>query len=194
MAPRCSRFALPRQVVPRHIASWRPVSLLMLPLLAALLLTACGFRLQGRVPLPASLASTWIETEDAQSDFVVDLKRALRASGATLAARREEATAVLRVERDELTESVLSVSGRNLPREVELTYTVRLAVEGQGEGQDEGQGQGRTLLPSEEFAVSRDQSFVEEQLLAKEREQEILRAALARDLVGVVMRRLSSLP
>ena len=184
MAPRCSRFAPPRQVVPRHIASWRPVSLLLLPLLAALLLTACGFRLQGRVPLPASLASTWIETEDAQSDFVVDLKRALRASGATLASRREEATAVLRVERDELIESVLSISGRNLPREVELTYSVRLAVEGQG----------RTLIPSERFAVSRDQSFVEEQLLAKEREQEILRAALARDLVGVVMRRLSSLP
>lgn len=219
MAPRCSRFAPPRQVVSpqattwrpalphvtprlpatsrvtmrqvvprqvasRHIVPWRPVSLLVLPLLAALLLTACGFRLQGHVPLPASLASTWIETEDAQSDFVVDLKRALRASGATLAARREEATAVLRVERDELTESVLSISGRNLPREVELTYSVRLAVEGQG----------RTLIPSEQFAVSRDQSFVEEQLLAKEREQEILRAALARDLVGVVMRRLSSLP
>lgn len=155
-----------------------------LALLAALLLAGCGFQLQGRVPLPASLASTWIETEDAQSDFVVDLKRALRASGAQLAPRREGATAVVRVERDELTERVLSVSGRNIPREFELTYTVRLAVESGGQ----------TLIPSEQFAVSRDQSFVEEQLLAKEREQEILRAALARDLAGVVMRRLSSLP
>jgi LPS-assembly lipoprotein len=155
-----------------------------LTLLAALLLAGCGFRLQGRVPLPASLASTWIEAEDAQSDFVVDLKRALRASGAALAARREGATAVLRVERDQLTERVLSVSGRNLPRELELTYTVRLAVEGGG----------AVLIPSEQFAVTRDLSFAEERLLAKEREQEALRAALARDLVGVVMRRLSSLP
>jgi LPS-assembly lipoprotein len=153
-------------------------------LLAALLLAACGFRLQGRVPLPASLASTWIEAEDSQSDFVVDLKRALLASGGTLASRRDVATAVLRVERDELTERVLSVSARNLPREFELTYTVRLEVEGGG----------RTLLPSEQFVVTRDQTFAEEVLLAKEREQEILRAALARDLVGVVMRRLSSLP
>jgi LPS-assembly lipoprotein len=88
------------------------------------------------------------------------------------------------VQRDELTESVLSVSGRNIPREFELVYTVRLEVEGGG----------RTLLPAEEFAVTRDLSFNEAALLAKEREQEVLRAALARDLVGVVMRRLSSLP
>lgn len=151
---------------------------------AALLLAACGFRLQGRVPLPAALASTWIEAEDSQSDFVVDLKRALLASGATLATRRDAATAVVRVQRDELTECVLSVSARNLPREFELTYVVRLEV----------QGGGRTLIPSEQFVVTRDQTFAEEVLLAKEREQEILRAALARDLVGVVMRRLSSLP
>lgn len=155
-----------------------------LALAALLLLSACGFQLQGRVPLPQTLAATWIDTDDAQSDFVVDLKRALRASGATLAERREQATAVLRIERDELAERVLSVSGRNIPREFELTYTVRLTVERKGEA----------LIPSEQFAVSRDQSFTEGQLLAKEREQEMLRAALARDLVGVVMRRLSSLP
>jgi LPS-assembly lipoprotein len=152
--------------------------------LTLLLLAGCGFQLQGRVSLPTTLAATWIESEDDQTDFVVDLRRALRASGATLAARREEASAVLRVQRDELTESVLSVSGRNIPREFELTYTVRIEVEGGG----------RMLLPSEQFAVSRDLSFNEAALLAKEREQEVLRAALARDLVGVVMRRLSSLP
>jgi LPS-assembly lipoprotein len=153
-------------------------------LLSLLALAGCGFQVQGRVPLPATLASTWIEAGDDQTDFVVDLKRALRASGATLAVRREEASAVLRVQRDELTESVLSVSGRNIPREFELVYTVRLEVEGGG----------KTLLPTEEFAVMRDLSFNEAALLAKEREQEVLRAALARDLVGVVMRRLSSLP
>ncbi len=152
--------------------------------LPAMLLAGCGFQLQGRVPLPVTLASTWIVAEDTQTDFVVDLRRALRASGATLATRRETASAVLRVQRDELSERVLSVSGRNIPREVELTYTVRLEVEAGGE----------RLLPEEQFAVSRDLSFDESALLAKEREQEVLRAALARDLVGVVMRRLSSLP
>ena len=161
--------------MPRRRLSWAVL---------LLALAGCGFQLQGRVPLPVTLASTWIEAEDDQTDFVVDLRRALRASGATLATRRQDASAVLRVQRDELTESVLSVSGRNIPREFELIYTVRIEVESGG----------RTLLPAEQFAVSRDLSFDESALLAKEREQEVLRAALARDLVGVVMRRLSSLP
>jgi outer membrane lipopolysaccharide assembly protein LptE/RlpB len=41
--------------------------------------------------------------------------------------------------------------------------------------------------------VSREFSFDERAVLAKEREQEVLRAALARDLAGVVLNRLASL-
>ena len=134
--------------------------------------------------LPASLAVTYIEADDAQSDFVQDLRRALLASGARLTAVRSEATAVVRLQRDEFLERVVSVSGRNVPREYELTYTVRFSVEG-----PKG-----NLLPSEQVAASRDFSFDERAVLAKEREQEALRDALARDLVGVVMRRFSALP
>ena len=157
-------------------------TLLLVVVLA--LLTGCGFRLQGRLPLPASLAVTYIEADDAQSDFVQDLRRALLASGARLTAVRSEATAVVRLQRDEFLERVVSVSGRNVPREYELTYPVRFSVEG-----PKG-----NLLPSEQVAASRDFSFDERAVLAKEREQEALRDALARDLVGVVMRRFSALP
>lgn len=157
-------------------------TLLLVVVLA--LLAGCGFRLQGRLPLPASLAVTYIEADDAQSDFVQDLRRALLASGARLTAVRSEATAVVRLQRDEFLERVVSVSGRNVPREYELTYLVRFSVEG-----PKG-----NLLPSEQVAASRDFSFDERAVLAKEREQEALRDALARDLVGVVMRRFSALP
>lgn len=156
--------------------------LLGVALLAAAL-GACGFRLQGRTPLPAPLAVAHIEAEDRQSQFVQDLRAALLASGARLTARPEEATAIVRVLHDEISRSVLSVSARNIPREYELTYRVRIAV----------RADGRELLAPQELAVSRDYSFDESALLAKEREEEILREALARDLVGIVMRRLSSL-
>jgi LPS-assembly lipoprotein len=52
---------------------------------------------------------------------------------------------------------------------------------------------GKTLIDNEEISATRDLSFEESQLLAKEREQEILREALARDLVALVMRRLAAL-
>lgn len=164
----------------RPLAAW---AALAAAALVAGVLAGCGFRLQGKVPLPAALALTWVETDDAQTDFVQDLRRSLRASGAALAPTRAGATAVLRIERDELLERVLSVSGRNVPREYELTYVVRFAVEGPA----------GALLPEEEVSVSREFSFDERAVLAKEREQEMLRAALARDLAGVVMNRLASL-
>jgi len=53
--------------------------------------------------------------------------------------------------------------------------------------------EGKTLIDNEEISATRDISFDEAQLLAKEREQEILREALARDLVALVMRRLAAL-
>lgn len=151
---------------------------------AASLLASCGFHLQGRMPLPATLAVTYIDAEDAQSDFVQQLRRQLIASGARVPDRREEATAIVTVERDALTERILSVSAQNLPREYELTYTVRFRA---GDG-------ARELIPPEELAATRDFSFDERAALAKEREKELLSDALARDLAGLVLRRLATLP
>ena len=47
-----------------------------------MLLAACGFHLQGRQPLPAAFAYTYVDTQDEQTDFVQDLRKALIASEA----------------------------------------------------------------------------------------------------------------
>ena len=52
---------------------------------------------------------------------------------------------------------------------------------------------GKDLLAEQEISLARDYSFDERALLAKEHEEAILREALARDLVSLIMRRLSSL-
>ena len=75
------------------------------------------------------------------------------------------------------------VSARNIPTEYELTYKLEFSVTSDG----------KTLIEQEEISATRDISFDESQLLAKEREQEILSEALARDLVALVMRRLAAL-
>jgi LPS-assembly lipoprotein len=152
-------------------------------IVAAMLLSACGFHLQGRTPLPEPLKVTYVLAEDAQSEFVLGLRKALLSSGATLARADGDASGVVQVLKDEVTERVLSVSASNIPREYELTYTVRFSVRS---GATE-------LLSPQEVALTRDYSFDERTLLAKEHEEAILREALARDLVGIVMRRLSSL-
>lgn len=176
MTPVSRRTSRPPARAPRIV----PV----LPALPALVLLAgCGFHLQGRTPLPAPLTVPFIEAANEQSDFVQDLRKALLASGARLASRPEGATATVHILRDEVSQSVLSVSANNIPREYEITYSVRFAVEAGG----------RQLLEPRDVALSRDYSFDEQLLLAKTREEELLREALARDLVGIVMRQLSSL-
>lgn len=112
-----------------------------------------------------------------------DLRKALLASGARLVREPSAATAKLRILRDEVSRTVLSVSATNIPREYELTYAVRFSVEAGG----------RELLAPRDVSLSRDYSFDEQQMLAKTREEELLREALARDLVGIVMRQLASL-
>ncbi len=150
---------------------------------AALILCGCGFHLQGRQPLPESFAYTYVDTRDEQTDFVQDLRKALLASNVKVISTKGSSGAVITVHEDELSERVLSVSARNIPTEYELTYKVNFSVIA-GD---------KTLIDKEEISATRDFSFDESQLLAKEREQEILSEALARDLVALVMRRLAAL-
>jgi LPS-assembly lipoprotein len=149
----------------------------------ALLLNGCGFHLQGRQPMPTALATTRVIAEDDQTDFVQGLRRALLTSGATLTESTERATGVVRIHKDEVTQKIISVSVKNIPREYEVTYTVEFSVDGaSGE-----------LLPSQTVSVTRDYSFDETKLLAKENEEAILREGMARDLVAIVMRRLAAI-
>jgi len=150
---------------------------------AALLVSGCGFHLEGRTPLPPRFASTYIDTVERDSDFNQGLRQALTNSGATLVAQAEGATAVIHVTRDQVEQRVLSVSSRNVPQEYEVTYHVRFSVNAAD----------KELLASNEITAVRDYTFDETQVLAKQREGEILQAALARDLVALVMRRISSL-
>lgn len=148
-----------------------------------LVVSACGFQRQGVAPMSPVMRVTYVDARDARTDFQIELRRSLAASGTRFAQRAEDATATLRISRDETGRRVLSVSARNTPREYEVYYTVTYSVSAGG----------RELVPAQTVTLTRDYSFDEEQLLAKEHEEDILRAAIARDLAGIVMRRLVSL-
>ena len=164
---------------------------LPLVLLAA---SGCGVRLQGETSLPPVLAALRVQTADSQTDFAQALERALQRAGVGIvqgggvdtvqggATAPTGEAAVLRIERDELLERVASVSARNVPREYELTYVVRYSLSLGGQ----------TRIDAEEVSVSRDFTFDETAALAKDRERDLLREALARELSGVVLARLAS--
>lgn len=151
---------------------------------SAVVLTACGFHLQGVAKLPPVLGRTYVDTTDRYTDFHQSLAEALDVSGSRLVGTSTEASAVVEIRRDESGQRVLSVSARNTPREYEVYYTVEYRV----------RAGTKELLAPQTVTLTREYSFDESALLAKQQEQETIRAALARELAGLVMRRLAALP
>ena len=166
----------------RATASWQRSTLAACAWGLLLLLGGCGFHLQGHVELPRSLANARLEASDQQSDFYISLHRALYTAGARFDGP-EASAAIVRILEDSSSERILTVSARNTPTAFLLSYHVKVAVDYQG----------RTLLPAEEHTVRREYSFDETELLAKQRESDILRQALADDLAALIMQRMAAL-
>jgi LPS-assembly lipoprotein len=152
-------------------------------LIGILASSACGFRLAGSDPLPAVMARPYVSLKDPYTDFSREFEHQLKASGATLQLTRETATATVDVAKDLVEQRTLAVSAKNIPTEYELTYTVTFSVHGGG----------KELLAPQTISLSKDFSFDETLQLAKEHEADILRQQMARDLVSIAMRRLTSL-
>ncbi|MDQ2640690.1 MAG: LPS assembly lipoprotein LptE [Pseudomonadota bacterium] len=156
---------------------------LLLPVLAGAWLAGCGFQLQGRQHLSPRLATVQVEAADRHSDFTRALRRSLTASGAKLVDSAGADGATVRIVRDRVVENVLSVDARNIPTDYELTYEVEVEV----------RAGGKELMAAEPFLLSRIYSYDERRQQPKQRERDVLREALARDMASVVLRRLASL-
>ncbi len=157
-----------------------PAILLALPVL---LIAGCGFQARSSIALPESLGSVYLDAGDRYTEFYKELTQTLRRRGLQLAPAADAADLVIRIERDESNEEIVSVSPQNKPREMNIYYLVSYAALVDGE----------PVLETQSIIARRNYNFDETQVLGKALEARSLREALARDLVGRVMRRLSTL-
>lgn len=146
-------------------------------------LGACGWRLQGTEKLSPGMSVIYVDADDRYTDFNRALRDRLRASGAKVTERRADATAVVRIIKDQSGQRVLSVSARNTPEEYEVFYTVEYSVASGG----------TEVIAPQPLALTRGYSYDTTAVLAKQREQAVLREALAQDLAALVLRRLATL-
>lgn len=129
------------------------------------------------------MSRTYIDTLDRHSLFYRKLSRELEAAGVNVVESPADATATFAIHSDETDQRVLSVSARNVPREYEVYYTVYYSVQA-GE---------TALLEPQLQTATRDYTWDETQVLGKAREEDLLREAIAEDLVRLVLIQLSSL-
>ena len=113
----------------------------------------------------------------------MQLRSRLRESGSSVADSAGQADAIIRVRVDRTGRRVLSVSARNTPQEFEIFYLVEYSIERAG----------KEVVPSQRLELTRNFSFDQSLLLAKDREEDVLREAMARDLADLVLRRLASI-
>ena len=150
--------------------------------LAALLLAGCGFQLQGAVTIPPEMDRTFISAPDEQSLFYRELRRELIAAGVVVTDYETDATATITIYYDDTDQRVLSVSARNVPTEYEVYYTIEYGVTS-GDA---------ILLETQDLTLTRDYTYDATLVLGKAREEEQLREAIARDLVRIVLKQIST--
>lgn len=151
--------------------------------LLGLLTAACGFQLRGQATLPFETLYVAIP---ATSPLGTELKRNIIAGTRTrLVDTPAEAQAILELLAEERSKTILSFDTAGQVREYQLRYRMRFRVR---------DARGRDYLPQSEIRLTRDVSYNNSQVLAKESEEQLLYRDMQSDVVQQVLRRLAAAP
>jgi LPS-assembly lipoprotein len=158
-----------------------PMSKVMTVVAAALCvaLGACGFQLRGQATLPFD--TLYVASI---SGLATQLKRNIVAGTNTrLVDNEKSAQAILTVQAEAQEKSILSLDSGGRVREYQLRYRYRFRVT---------DAKGLEFVPSNEIILTRDITFNDSQVLAKETEEVLLYRDMQSDMVQQVLRRLSA--
>jgi len=148
----------------------------------AALVAGCGFQLRRLDGIP--FASIYVDAPP-DSDVAKRIMSALKANQSTrLAASAAEADAVLKLDKEHLSKSILSLSGAGRVTEYRLGLDMSYTVSGKNE---------RSLAVPEVIELSRDMTYDDTQLLAKSAEEALLYRDMADNAARRIIRRLQSL-
>ena len=148
-----------------------------------LVTAACGFQLRGQATLP--FETLYVAIPDI-SPLGIELKRNIIAGTRTKLVRNPaEAQATLSVTSEERGKTILSFDTSGQVREFQLRYRLSFRVR---------DAKGRDYLPQSEIRLTRDISYSNTQVLAKESEELLLFRDMQSDMVQQILRRLAAAP
>jgi LPS-assembly lipoprotein len=153
-------------------------------LLISAVLAGCGYQLRGSASLPEAMSLTYIQGLRPYSALVNDFAHALRTRNATVTTDQAAASAILKITGNTTEKLVLSVDTAGNVLEYEIRQTIRFSVSGPDR---------RDLLPEQSVTLSRDFLYTSTDVLAKAREEKLVRRTLQENLVNLAMLRIASL-
>jgi LPS-assembly lipoprotein len=145
-----------------------------------LLLAGCGFRLRGTAEVP--FATLYLP--NANTGLALDLKRnVLAGTNARVVDDPKGADALLAFTEEAREKEILSLTGTGRVREFQLRYRVSFRVH---------DGKGANYVPQSTIQLTRDVTFNDAEILAKEAEEQLLFRDMQADMVQQIMRRLAA--
>jgi LPS-assembly lipoprotein len=149
-------------------------------LLLALLLPACGFQMRGTAALPFDT----LYMPNTTGGIALDLKRNIQSgTRTTVVDDAKKAEAVLEFTQETREKIILSLAATGRVREYQLRYRVSFRVH---------DGKGAEFLPANTVQLTRDITFNDSDVLAKETEEQLLYRDMQFDMVQQVMRRIAA--
>jgi LPS-assembly lipoprotein len=143
-------------------------------------LASCGFQLRGSADLPFQA----LYIPNAKTGIALDLKRNIEAgTNAKVVDDPKQADAILDLFGETREKVILSLTGTGRVREFRLRYYISYRVH---------DGKGGEYVPASQVQLSRDVTYNDAEILAKEAEEQLLFRDMQSDMVQQVLRRLSS--
>ena len=151
----------------------------LLVLLAAALLSACGFRPRGSVTLPQDFKKIYV---DAPVEIADEIANFLDSGGASVIKTRADADAVIEVQSENYDERVMAVDATTgKAREFELLYTLAFSVR---------MKDGIMLIAPEVLTLRRSYVFDPTAVIGATQNVDALRRDMRRDAAGHIIRTL----
>jgi LPS-assembly lipoprotein len=145
-----------------------------------LLLAGCGFQLRGTADLPFST----VYVPGATGGIALDLARNIQAgTNVKVVNDPKVAEAILQFTGESREKEILSLTGAGRVREFRLRYRVGFRVH---------DGKGHDYVPQSNLELTRDVTFNDAEVLAKENEEQLLFRDMQSDMVQQIMRRLAA--
>jgi LPS-assembly lipoprotein len=143
-------------------------------------LAACGFRMRGTAEVPFKQ----IYVQGASGGVALDLKRHILAgTTAKVVDDPKLADAVIELTQERRERLILSLTGAGRVREFQLRYEIVFRVH---------DGKGAEFVPPTALLLTRDMSFSDAEVLAKEAEEQLLFRDMQADMVQQMLRQLST--
>ena len=148
--------------------------------LLALMVASCGFQLRGSAQVPFNT----LYSPNPKLGIGLELKRNIEAgTQAKVVDDPKAADAILELSSEARDKIILSLGGTGRVREFRLRYSVTYRVH---------DGKGGEYLPSSTVNLTRDVTYNDAEILAKEAEELLLFRDMQSDMVQQLLRRLAS--